>query len=551
MFRTGTVCLLILLASCSDLTKVPAPPVPLSALGAQPEASADSVMTSSPTAVPLMRAVPRKTLALLHLPDMAGMIKRFKKTGLWKALTSPELKKLGLDPRASFDAMSVQINNPQATRVMKALGGELVVSLIDLKMTGDRPVPEFELIAALSVRGAEPEIEQMIEFISAAAAQQQGVKVEKGSLAGTGFSRIVATKPQPIIVEFALHGDALLIGVGRDTVTAAIERITNPEATTVLDAPSFQAVMKRCGDPRDAIRVHLDLATAWERFGHHLPGDANRIVRGFGLHEVRSIGGAIRFAGENIVTSALVDSPGGKDFVSQLLSAHAVDRGFLSRIPADTNSFSLFALDGNRLLKQVREALNESERKALEGVLEDARREGVDVERDVFRVFGPRAALVQIPVGGRAVDPMEMIWNELLGSSLVVEIQDPMRAGAVLSRVPDEIWGVQRRDVRIQGTRVAAYDLKAADVPVDISICYAIRDGYFYLTPTQEAMQRLLRPRSPETAKRFREGAQGCARDGGGRELRRQPQRRRPHVPVDAHGSGANARGPARRRSSS
>ncbi len=502
MFRTGAVCLL-LFAACGDLTRVPTPPVPLSALGAAPEASADTVLTSSPSAVHVLRAIPPKALATVHLPDISGMVTRFKKTGLYRLLTAPALKELGLDFNASMATLSAQMgNNPQAKRVLKAFGGEFVFSLIDMQFVKGQ-TPDVRCIAAMSVRGAETEMEQLAKFLANAAAQQRGIKVEMGSVEGTPFSRVVIKEPTAIEIEFAIHGDALLIGVGRETVTQAITRLATPDQRTILENPSFQAVMKRCGDPRDAMRVHVDIGLAWERFGHYVPKDAKRIIESFGFDKIRSLGASVRFEGEDIITSSLLDSPGGKDFATKLLSEHPVDRGFLTRIPADAKSFSLFAVDGMRLLDKLREALNKKEIKALEDGLASMRKEGVDLERDVFRVFGPRAALVTLPLNARPVDPMEMIWGQLLGSALVVEIQDSVRAGAVLSRLPDEIAGTQRRDVRIDGARVVAYDVKAADVPMDISICYAVRDGYFYLTATQDAMRRLLKPRSPETAKRY------------------------------------------------
>ena len=84
--------------------------------------------------------------------------------------------------------------------------------------------------------------------------------------------------------------------------------------------------------------------------------------------------------------SNFLDSPGGKDFLTELLSAHPVDREFLDRIPPDANSFSIFALDGLKVIHTLRDVLPDTMLKGFEDGLASMREDGVDLEKDVFEV---------------------------------------------------------------------------------------------------------------------------------------------------------------------
>ena len=64
---------------------------------------------------------------------------------------------------------------------------------------------------------------------------------------------------------FAVHLDdqvpGLQAGFGRETVTGMLNRLENVEELSLADNPAFRTCMERCGDPHDAIRVHVHLDT--------------------------------------------------------------------------------------------------------------------------------------------------------------------------------------------------------------------------------------------------------------------------------------------------
>ncbi|MHC4548698.1 MAG: type IV pilin protein [Planctomycetota bacterium] len=515
MHRYVFACLLIVsIAACGDLTRVPPPPVPLSALeGPRPVAAADQLIGTSAQTVRLVRAIPAQALCTLHLPDIGGSIRDFKQTGLYKWLSSPEVQEqLGLTADFGFNLKLPGLGTGggdsgmiDAARLLDSLKGEFILAVEDVRVQQGQDFPDVRLLGGITVRGAEREAEQMLELVDMLAANQPGVHVEKGTAGGYGFSRIVGKTPRPWVVELALYDQALLAGFGRETVTRMLNRLENPEELSLADSASFRECMERCGDPRDAVRFHVDLATIWSRYGKYLPKEARRVLRNLKLDELRSLSMAIRFEGKDIAITTLLDSPGGKDIVTQLLAAHTVDRQFLDRVPANANSFSIFALDGVKILRTLREVLPETMLKEFEATLEDLREDGIDLETDVFEVFGPRCAIVNVPTGRPEGSGLDLIWNQLLGTSFIFEVQDPLRAEHILKRLPKRTSYARRRDLVLDGVRASAYEFEREGVPGDFAICYALVDSYFVVTPTERTLRRMLRSRSPETGRRLRE----------------------------------------------
>ncbi len=505
MFRNFTllVCLLFVVAGC-DLLQVPPPPVPLSAVN-QIEASAAPTSTGgSRTNTRLVRALPPRALASLHLPNIGAAIRRFKKTGLYKLFTSPELKRL-LGPNAiKFEASLLKIDGapPQAQKLLKALQGEFAIALEDVRTDGD--ALEVRVVAAISVTGAEAEAEQLIEMLGMFAANANGTRVEKGTVERTSFSRIVTTKP-PLVVEVALYRDAVLFGVGRDTVTAAIRRLATPGSSSLVNDKSYAACMKRCATANDAMRVHVDMGSAYARYKSHLPEEARELIAKLKLDSIRGLAASIGLDGEDIVIRTLVESPGGKDAFTRFVGSQAVDRQFLGRIPGEATAFSLFSLDGEFVLATLRDVLPTTERRQLEDGLAHIRQQGFDVERDILEVFGPRAALINLPYEGAANNPIEAIWNHLLGAALVFEIQDPKRAAALLARLPERGAGMRRREYVAEGTPAIAYRLEGGQVPMNFALALAIQNGYLVVAPSEETLRRMLKHRAPTTVERYKE----------------------------------------------
>jgi hypothetical protein len=501
--------LVVSIAGCGELTWVPPPPVPLSALeGPQAIATADKLMSGTQREVRLVRAIPDQALCAIHLPDIGSSIDRFKQTGLYAWLTHPEVQKQ-LGPTAElFGAMQLPSGsggpgNIDVHRILKALKGEFILALQDIRVREDQPYPDVKVLAGITVSGAEREAEQLLELVDMLAANQPGVHVEKGTTATHGFSRIVGKTPHPWVVELALYHDALLAGYGRDTVTGALSRLENVEELSLADSIAFRTCMERCGDPRDAVRVYVDLATAWARYGKYLPREVRRVVQSLKLDDLRSLAVAVRFEGQDIGISTLIDSPGGNDVITQVLAAHTVDRQFLERIPTDANSFSLFALDGLRIIGILREILPDQMRRRFEDMLATLREDGLDLERDIFEVFGPRCAIVNVPTGHRDAAGLDFIWNQLLGTSLVFEVQDPAAAEQTLSRLPDETTFARRREVVLDGTRAWSYQFEREGMPSEFSICYALAGNYLIVAPSERTLSRMLRASSASMARQL------------------------------------------------
>lgn len=510
MYRHGTVALfLLLIVGCSDSLRVPPPPVPLTAVDGVETSFDDStdLMVTNRSSVRLVRALPPGAMVAIHVPDIAGTISRFKRTGLYKLLNSRAMK--SMFGEASFKLTPFSATGPDGKqnasvqRIVNAMRGELVISLEDLRFD-DPKAPVIRGVGGLTVRGAEADAEQLVQLVGMLAAGQKGIKVEKGTVEGTPFTRVVGKDPFPWVGELALYQDALLFGVGRETVTAAVRRLRNDSEPSLAERPAFSTAMRRCADPRDAFRLHIDLATVMHKYSHYLPAEAKSVIRGLGINRIRSFTTAVGLRGENVTMSTLIDSPGGKDFLTELLAAHPVDRQLLGRIPGGATSFSLFALDGNAIVGRLRKALPESARNDLEAGLKEMRANGFDLERDVFEVFGPRCTLVGMPFDRPVIEPIDAIWNQLLGTSLVVELQDPARAARVIAKIKPKDPTIRRRVFNAGGARAVSYQFDGGHLPQEFALCYAISDGYLVVAPSDETLRRMLKARSAETVERFR-----------------------------------------------
>jgi hypothetical protein len=496
----------LLVAACADLTSPPsAPPVALSVLtGAAEGAAAEEILGTAGQSVRLLRAIPPRALFTLHVPDLRGAIDRFQQTGLYRWLSSPELKQMFGESALPFALPPGAAGVPDVSQVLRALRGEVVLCVESVDPVASTALDGVRLLAGISVRGSEARAEEAIAFLAAAAATQDGVHVEKGTVGGHPYSRIVGKRPMPWVVELALFDDAFLAGLGRETVTAAMDRLQNDEQPSLAEEPSFQGPMTRCGDPRDALRVHLALGTILERFGPIVPPEASRVLKALGLDHVRSLALAVRCEGNDIVLSQVVDSPGGRDFLTQLLAAHTVDRSFLEQLPADASSFSLFAIDGRRLIGAAREALPEGPRREFEETLAALRESGLDVETDVFDVFGPRCALVNVPTDRVDGPGLDAIWGQLLGTALICEVPDPARARAILDRLPERSRIATRCAVLVEGIAGFSYRFETDQLPEDLAICYTLVDNHLIVAASEAAFKRMLRRRSAQTAERFR-----------------------------------------------
>jgi hypothetical protein len=509
MRRYVPICLLAL-AACADMSSVPpTPPVSLSVLAGPIEgAAADEALATTAQSVRLVRAVPPKALLTLHMPDLAGAIDRFQKTGLYRWLSSQELREqIGMGDGAwpfALPALPAGGGGPDVAKLLNSLRGEVVFCIESVDPSARNPFAGMRLLAGVTVRGAEQQADELVAFAGMIAAGQDGVHVEKGTVNGHPYSRIVGKRPMPWVVELAVFQDALLGGLGRETVTAALERLGGEDHPSLAEEPSFTQPMARCSDPRDALRLHLAVGTILERFGPLFPPEATRVLNALGVDGIRSLALAVRFEGSDIVLSNLLDSPGGKDFLTQLLAAHTVDRSFLERLPADTSSFSLFAFDGRRLVGAARGALPDEPRREFEEALGELRKSGVDLETDVFDVFGPRCALVNVPTDRPDGSGLDAIWGQLLGTALVCEVQDPTRAREILDRLPERGPLATRRAILVEGTPAFSYRFETDQLPQDLAICYALTENHLVVAASEAAFKRMLRRRSPQTADRFR-----------------------------------------------
>jgi hypothetical protein len=491
--------------------------VPLSALESSTISPAGGEFPLAPTTarVRLLRALAPGSLATLHVPDIGGTQRRFKNTTIFKLFNSPEMRKLFAEAGLDLDQLSkmgVSAQGPAGmnlSQFQRALQGEFVISLEDIEIKKDGPFPSFKLLTGLSVAGAEHEVQQLLDFAVMALGSNQDIQVEQGSLKGTAYTRFHVPGPPRLIVEAALYRDALLVGVGRDVVTDAIARLDDESAEALPDAASFGRCMQRVGDAHDVFRVHVDLAGFHARLRDHIPAEVKPALEILGFEHMKAVAAALSIEGKDLVMKSFLDSPGGKDFVSDLLRRHSADRRLLERIPAGATSFSLFTLDGQVVLNRLRSKLKDADRKQLEDGLTELKREGVDLENKLLRAFGPRFALVTVRAGRRGATGLDALWNHLLGTAFIVEMKDREAALKQLAKLPQTSGTVRRSDEKIGTTPIIEYRFPREHLPRGFALVVAPMDDYLMVTLSRETMEQMLQTPSAETVTHFRKMIRG------------------------------------------
>ncbi|MEM8884944.1 MAG: hypothetical protein AAGD14_12805 [Planctomycetota bacterium] len=514
MFRTGmTACLALLLcAGCSDWTRVSEPPVPLSALEmSSVAAGGEYTPTATRSRLRLLRALAPGSLATLHVPDIGGTADRFRGTAVYEMLTSEEMRQMlaqaGLDlSMLEQGKASLSMTGPggmQMGKLADALSGEFVLSLEELEFTADSPVPNVRVLAGITVSGAEHEVQQGLDMIVMLAGQQPDMQVEQGSFEGTAYARFNVTKPQRLTFEAALYRDALLVGVGRDVVPDAIARLADESKEALTDAASFGRCMQRVSHKHDIFRVHVDLGTIYSRLRETMPAEMRSAVELFGLQHMQAIAGSLGIDGKNLVTKSFLDSPGGEDFLSEMLTAEKADRKLLDSVPAGATSFSLFSLDGARVLRQLRERLPEGPKKEMAANLEMLKEQGIDLEGELLEAFGPRYALVTVPAGRRGATGVDALWNQLLGTAMVIEMRDRAAALRQIDRLPKSSPDVRRTEEKFERANVICYRFHDKRMPRDLAICIATSRRDLIVTLSREAMEQMLHKTSDAATRNF------------------------------------------------
>lgn len=512
MFRFGLIGVIALtfVAGCSDWTRVPPPPVHLSALESSVAAAAGGEAPKPPTRsrLPILRAIAPGALATIHVPDMAGTESRFKRTTIHDFLTSPEFsavfKDAGLDPKM-LGKLSA---NMQIGGLTRALKGEFVVSLEDFSLAEDSSPKSLRVLAALTVHGAESEVQQMLDMLVAMLGNNDKMRIEEGSIDGTGYVRIRAPKtagmPMALEFELALHDDILLAGIGREVVTDAIARLKDTTQEALPDDASFGHCMQRVSHPHDIFRVHLSVAGLMTRIRDHIPAEAKPILDVLGAEHIRGFGAAVGIVGKDLVTKTFLDSPDGKDFASAILKRHTADRGFLERVPSGATSFSLFTLDGRAILQRLRDTLPEHHRKEMDSSLAKLGDAGFDLENGVLKAFGPRCALVTVRAGRRDAQGMDALWNQLMGTALVIEEKDGVEAVKQFMKLPVSNDDIERTDKKFGEVSVVTYRFPRESLPRGSAICIARVDGYLIVALSEETMREMLKTPTPESTEQFR-----------------------------------------------
>jgi hypothetical protein len=139
----------------------------------------------------------------------------------------------------------------------------------------------------------------------------------------------------------------------------------------------------------------------------------------------------------------------------------------------------------------------------MEDWLAGMRKEGLDLEHEVFRAFGPEVAIVTLPQGAGEERGIDAVWNHFLGTALILRIADQDLAARVLGNLPPTRAGLTRTESRIDGHAVVTYHFEDGQLPPEFSLSIASKGGHLYVALSDDALERLLKPTSPIATEGF------------------------------------------------
>ena len=479
MLRTPIVVCLSLLAACSD--EGPTGP----STGA----------TGTPLKIQgkLLKLVPPDALVTLHLPDLAGTWDRLGDTVFGDLFAEVDFE----GRLAQFETVYTQkvtpaVPSPAAgapdwsdiERVIRSMSGEVVVALLDLDGF-DARVPEVRLLAGVSVTGAGTPAKKLLGLLCRLAGNQRGVKTKQG--AGGLWTLESTDSPWP--VEFAVHDDVLLIGVGENTVAEAIARM---DAGTEARPRSGAA---RCYHDHDVYRVDVNIGAAVQRYANRVPGEVRKILRDLGFDKVRGVTMAARIEGENFVSSTFYDSPGGQDILTRWLSLHPVDLEILESLPEGTSAFSVFTLDPAWFMQKVRKQLPAELTADYADVLDN-------LEENVLPAFGPQCAQVTLEGLAGILRGPELVLSYMTNTAWMIQVRDRKQASHVLSWIPEQLGTPQKFKIgdadavtfRLPDQRMRSFGLTPSFALTDDQLIVALTERTlraFVAGGTKELGQRL------------------------------------------------------------
>jgi hypothetical protein len=516
---------LSLLAACGDdYLETPAPPSPApvhASLAAKPTPPAPTTRdvdhAAKPRATPpalelapvaargaLLQRLPKTTLLALRFPKVELLGEAWRRAplrSLFEAAAGPG----GLDRSLAQCEETIAAELPDYAALKRdlfSMQGELVVAVTSfdaraLTSRGDGGVPLT--VALLFDAGAHADaLDGLLQRVRAVVAAKRGQDaVEDVAASPDHWYRRVRIDGGRL--ELARDGRQFVVQLGPTSETASGDA---PLPTRAL-AESFCATEVVRATPslgdKTVAETFVNLAPIWTAVELLAPAEAKSVLQACDAPSIAGLSAVTALAEHGFDETARLVAPGGKDLLTQVLTARPLDAALARYVPADAANAALTAFDLAALFDGVQRMLPEETRKQMQAAFAQQKSQGLDLQSDVIANLGPSFGVVGATdltqlftrgAGGGATSPLDF--------TLLVELQDGHRFQRMVDRLAKSTgFAAHVRKLDVDGVSVSSVEATPVPGPdgaplATVEPTWHVGDHALVLSTSVAAMRRCL-----------------------------------------------------------
>lgn len=285
--------------------------------------------------------LPESTIFMLEMRDLSETYQRVEGTSIYTILTDPQVSEY-LAPfyeqiETSLHQMDGQLRENSGLTLDDLIGlvdGRVTLAVTDFSLL---PTPSAKIVLLLTPTDTErmritfdmllPDEQRMLADLRI----HQGVEIYQ-----TGEGEMTQS--------WAIAANTLIMGFGRGAADDVIDLMANPGQSLLMGDVFAPLHRMFFGYDRDWL-FYLNLETFINAYRALGGGEAQNVIRHFGLDNMRGIAIAGSIEGENVEDVFCMHMPRTDRGIPALLSPQPVDMDMIRYVPPDVISFSLFRMN--------------------------------------------------------------------------------------------------------------------------------------------------------------------------------------------------------------
>jgi len=472
------------------------------------QGGAEGPKAAAPEPPAASRLLPERTLGLLVAENLGASVEGFKKTGLYKLWSEPEVKAF-LDPvllkLADMLKAAEQEGEFSFGDVTSAFRGQVALAFVGVAVPAEgeqaEPVPEFALLAEVADRAAAA---RLLARASRAVKEAGGPELQTWELGPFTFGRMVAEKAANVELGYVLTDNALYAAVcpgGKLLQEIASTALGVPKWKPLAEDADFLKAISRAGARRDCFGylslrrlVDLVLDVVRREGGRRAAELARQVLGALGLDAVRSISFTDAVDEPGFRSELFVYAPAPRGGLFELFSEKPVRNELLRLAPADTRGMVVWRLRPQvaiELLRKVAAIAAPERAGAVDGALQFVKQSAnIDIERDILNGLGLEGAIFGMPAKLAGLGPL----GDLAGVALVMRLADP----AAFRRAYDVLIELATAGAAAQGMQLqerlsaGGTPIKYVSAPMGLTPAVALGKSHLVLSPSADVVVDVL-----------------------------------------------------------